>query len=55
MAKKLELYDDVIDTVTGTKATIVYISDEEIDDCYLIEPVDNSYDPDWRYAHQLEL
>ncbi|HFI2472211.1 TPA: hypothetical protein ACGO11_000541 [Streptococcus suis] len=54
MAKKLELYDDVIDTVTGKKATIVYVSDEEIDDCYLIEPVDNSYDPDWRYAHQLD-
>ncbi|HFU4502116.1 TPA: hypothetical protein ACGPA6_001975 [Streptococcus suis] len=55
MIKKLELYDDVIDTVTGKIVTIVYISAKEIDDCYLVEPVDNSYDPEWRYANQLEL
>ena len=52
--KNFDLYDGVIDTVTGKKAVIIYISDEKIDDCYLVEPADNSYDPDWRYAEQLE-
>ncbi|HEL0230523.1 hypothetical protein KV238_07240 [Streptococcus equi subsp. zooepidemicus] len=48
-----KLYDEVIDKVTGQKAIIVYISDELVDDCYLIEPLNHSYLPDWREINQL--
>lgn len=49
----LKLYDEVIDKVTGQKAIIVYISDELVDDCYLIEPLNHHYLPDWREINQL--
>ncbi|BDD38431.1 hypothetical protein GUT183_06690 [Streptococcus ruminantium] len=49
----LKLYDEVIDKVTGQNAIIVYISDELADDCYLIEPLNHSYLPDWREINQL--
>lgn len=49
-----ELYDDVIDTLTGKQATIVYISDNLVDDCYLVELADYTDAPYWREASQLK-
>lgn len=48
------LYDDVVDKVTGKEVVIVYISDQLMGDCYLVEPIDYSYEPDWREADQLK-
>lgn len=47
------LYDDVIDTVTGEKATIIYVSDNLVDDCYLVELADYTDASYWREASQL--
>lgn len=47
------LYDEVIDKVTGQKAIIVCIANKLVDDCYLIEPLNHSYLPDWREINQL--
>lgn len=54
MVEIFNLYDDVIDTVTGKNAVVVYISDNLTGDCYLIEPADYSFEPDWREANQLK-
>lgn len=48
------LYDDVVDAVTGEKATVVYVSDNLTGDCYLVELVDYTDAPYWREARQLQ-
>lgn len=53
MINSINLYDSVIDKKTGIECVVVYISDDETDDCYLVEPVDYSFDPDWRELKDL--
>lgn len=54
MVDVFHLYDDVVDKVSGKEAVIVYISDPLMGDCYLVEPKDYSYEPDWREAGELK-
>ncbi|MGK0720305.1 hypothetical protein [Streptococcus uberis] len=54
MNNLIKLYDVVFDKKTNKKCIVVYISEELIDDCYLIEPIDNSFDIDWREESDLE-
>lgn len=43
-------YDEVIDKVTGKRAIVVYVSGPG---SYMIEPLDNSFEPNWREESQL--
>ena len=44
-------YDEVVDKVTGKRAIVVYVSGPE---SYMVEPLDNSYEPNWRDESQLK-
>lgn len=44
-------YDEVIDKVTGKRVIVVYISGPG---SYMVEPLDYSYEPNWRDESQLK-
>lgn len=44
-------YDEVVDKVTGKRAIVVYVSGSG---SYMVEPLDYSYEPNWRDEGQLK-
>ena len=55
MRLEFQLFDAVIDKISGKLAAIVHISNATEKTHYLIEPDDNSFDLEWRTDDQLEL
>lgn len=55
MRLEFQLFDAVIDKISGKLAAIVHISNATEKTHYLIELDDNSFDLEWRTDDQLEL
>lgn len=54
MTDFINLYDIVYDKNTHNKCIVVYVSDDIMDDSYLIDPIGYSFELDWREASDLE-
>lgn len=52
--EKVKLYDEVKILATNEKAIIVYISDKEVDDCYILEIIDKNEMPEWYRREEFE-